>query len=82
MTDRVWCFFEHRGVRRHDPSTWPVGYGSNNQGLRRSGVFNRFANDLTCVVTSASQRVGTCTVSLATSTPVASQTGDNGVSVA
>jgi hypothetical protein len=47
MTDRMWRFFERRGMRRDHPSTWSVGYRGKNQGLRQSGVFNRFANDVT-----------------------------------
>jgi hypothetical protein len=50
MTDRVWRFFETRGVRRDAPSTWPVGYGSKHQGLRQSGAFNPFANVVTNAV--------------------------------
>ena len=47
MTERIWALFERRGIRRDDRSTWPVGLGSKNQALRRSGALNGFANEVT-----------------------------------
>jgi hypothetical protein len=47
MIDRVWAFFATRDVFRHDRASWPQGLSSKHQGLRQSGVFNRFANQTT-----------------------------------
>jgi hypothetical protein len=47
IRDRVWAFFAKRGVVRHDPATWPIGLSAKNQGLRQSGLFNLFANQIT-----------------------------------
>ncbi len=45
MLDQVWAFFAKRGIERDDPSTWPQGYGSKNQGLKKQGTFDAFATD-------------------------------------
>jgi hypothetical protein len=50
MNERIWAFYAKRGVARSEPDTWPVGFSGKNQGLRQSGVFNRFANPVTDAV--------------------------------
>ncbi len=47
MAERIWAFYAKRGVMQFDPTSWPAGLSSKNQGLRQSGVFNRFANTVT-----------------------------------
>ena len=39
MQDRMWTFFERRGVDRRDPSTWPVGEARHLQKLLRDPIF-------------------------------------------
>ena len=50
MNERIWAFHAKRGVARNEPDTWPVGFSGKNQGLRQSGLFNRFANPVTDAV--------------------------------
>ena len=43
LETRVWRHFARSGVDRADARTWPEGYQSKLQALRRSGAFNDFA---------------------------------------
>ena len=39
MQDRIWKFFERRGIDRRDPTTWPVGDARHLQKLLRDPTF-------------------------------------------
>jgi len=63
MSDRIWAFYARRGVAQDVPETWPTGLSSKNQGLRQSGVFNRFANRLSAFLLDDLLGTGTWTES-------------------
>jgi hypothetical protein len=50
MAGEVWACLTLRGVDRADRSTWPTGFTSKLQRLRKRGVFNAFDNDVTAEV--------------------------------
>jgi hypothetical protein len=47
MADAVWASLAARGVVREDPTTWPSGFVTKNQALRKSRIFDGFASAAT-----------------------------------
>ena len=50
MADAVWAFLAGRGIDRAQPSTWPHGFVSKHQGLRKRRVFDGFDTELTAAI--------------------------------
>jgi hypothetical protein len=47
IEDRCWMQLERRGISRSDPSTWPSGFTTKNQGMRHAGLFDPFDTAVT-----------------------------------